>query len=84
MSKLTKNQIGLIQLYAQNCAYFKKYWLTFMLGGISKVASNREASKQMIYWAYQAYECGKDLGLNDKEIMPEVVNWSKCYDKAAA
>lgn len=84
MAKLTKNQIGLIQIYADLCATFKKYWLTYMLGGLHKVASNSEAKKQMIYWAYEAYECGKALGLTDEQIMRDIVNWAKLYDKAAA
>jgi len=84
MSKLTKNQIGLIQIYADVCATFKKYWLTYMLGGLQKVASNSEARDQMIYWAYEAYECGKALGLSDEEIMRDVVHWAEFYDKAAA
>lgn len=84
MAKLTKNQIGLIQLYADHCAYFKKYWLTYMAGGIPKVASKSEAYEQMLYWAYEAYECGKALGLNDREIMLDVVSWGKLYGKAGA
>lgn len=84
MAKLTENQIGLIGVYAESCATFKKYWLTFMLGGLDKVASNNEARQLMIEWAYDAHECGKALGLSDNEIMLDIVYWSKLYKKAVA
>ena len=84
MSKLTKNQIGLIEVYADHCATFKKYWITYMLGGLDRVASESEAKQFMIEWAYDAYECGKALGLNDDQILQDVVIYSKLYKKAAA
>lgn len=84
MAKLTKNQIGLIEVYADHCATFKKYWITYMLGGLDRVASESEAKQLMIEWAYDAYECGKALGLNDDQILQDVVVYSKLYKKAAA
>ncbi len=84
MTKLTKEQIGLIDLYADRCATFKKYWITYMLGGLGRVASESEAKQLMIEFAYDAYECGKALGLNDDQILQDVVTYSKLYKKAAA
>lgn len=84
MAKLTKNQIGLIEVYADHCATFKKYWITYMLGGLDRVASESEAKQLMIEWAYDAYECGKALGLNDDQILQDVVVYSKLFKKAAA
>lgn len=84
MTKLTENQIGLIEVYADHCATFKKYWITYMLGGLDRVASESEAKQLMIEWAYDAYECGKALGLNDDQILQDVVTYSKLFKKAAA
>lgn len=84
MAKLTKEQIFLIDLYADHCATFKKYWITYMLGGLSRVASESEAKQLMIEFAYDAYGCGKALGLNEDQMLHDVVIWSKLYKKAAA
>lgn len=84
MAKLTKGQIGLIHRYAEQCATFKKYWLTYMLGGLNRVASNNEAKYLMIEHAFFAYETAKALGLKDDEILADVVNWQEKYQRSWA
>ena len=84
MKKFTEEQIGLVDVYADHCATFKKYWIIYMIGGHRLVGSSSEAKAAMIYWANEAYECGKALGMNDEQILQDVVLCRNKYRNEAA
>jgi len=73
MTKLTKAQRDLVSLYADRCATFKKYWIVFMIGGSKNVCQKSEARDEMVEWAYDAYDCAKALGLDDDEILKDII-----------
>jgi len=77
MAKLTKNQAGLIDIYADQISHYKKYWVIWCIGGARKVCGEAEAKKNMIYWAHEAVETAKVLGFKRDQIHAEIL-W--CVD----
>lgn len=84
MATLTKDQIGLIGIYADRVATFKKYWVINCIGGARKVCGQAEAKREMIYWAHEAYEIGLELGIPKNEIHDQILWAVSCYEKEAA